>query len=291
MKTRPYTFNTGSTINGTKQVGYIATVSGSTYGTSTTPWIMGPDEDTGYVICTTNPTIVQKGLVLNLDAGNINSYPTTGTTWTDLSGNANHGQLVNGTTYNSDNFGSLVFDGVDDYVNLNDVLDLGFNSMTISMWLYNTELPTISKYVLSKSLAASQNWRYAVRVRNIDGSLRVGAFMQGDGGADVGVDSVDNLNLYTWYNVVWCYDRQSKISIYLNTNICELLNSPIISQWKNGNFQSNNPFRIASYVASDNITPTSFFNGKIGDICVYHRLLSESEILQNFNAVKWRYNL
>jgi hypothetical protein len=62
--------------------------------------------------------IVQSGLVLNLDAGVSSSYPGSGTTWTDLSGNGNTGTLTNGPTYNSANGGSLVFDGVDDYVNV-----------------------------------------------------------------------------------------------------------------------------------------------------------------------------
>lgn len=62
------------------------------------------------------PPIVTNGLVLHLDAGDTASYPVTGTTWTDLSGNGNNGTLVNGVGYNSANGGSLVFDGVNDRV-------------------------------------------------------------------------------------------------------------------------------------------------------------------------------
>jgi hypothetical protein len=62
--------------------------------------------------------LVRNGLVLALDAGRTLSYPGSGTTWTDLSGNGNTGTLTNGPTYSSANGGSLVFDGVDDYVNL-----------------------------------------------------------------------------------------------------------------------------------------------------------------------------
>ena len=64
-----------------------------------------------------NPRIVTDGLVLLLDAGNTKSYPGTGTTWTDISRNGNNGTLTNGPTFDSANGGSLVFDGVDDYVN------------------------------------------------------------------------------------------------------------------------------------------------------------------------------
>ena len=48
-----------------------------------------------------NPNMVTNGLVLCLDAGNTKSYPNTGTTWTDLSGNSNTGTLTNGPTFNS----------------------------------------------------------------------------------------------------------------------------------------------------------------------------------------------
>jgi hypothetical protein len=60
--------------------------------------------------------IVTDGLVLYLDAGNVKSYPTTGTTWTDLVG-VNNGVLTNGPTFNPSNGGSIVFDGTNDYVN------------------------------------------------------------------------------------------------------------------------------------------------------------------------------
>ena len=58
-----------------------------------------------------NPHIVSDGLVLCLDAANPRSYPGSGTSWYDLSGNGNNGTLVNGVGYSSDNAGSLVFDG------------------------------------------------------------------------------------------------------------------------------------------------------------------------------------
>ena len=63
-----------------------------------------------------SPQIVTSGLVLSLDAGNTKSYPGTGTTWFDKSGNTYNGTLTNGPTFNTANLGSIVFDGVDDYV-------------------------------------------------------------------------------------------------------------------------------------------------------------------------------
>ena len=72
-----------------------------------------------FAISTTYPKIVTNGLVLNLDAGQQNSYPGIGTAWTDLSGNGRTGTLTNmeiPSDYSSTNGGSLTFDGVNEYV-------------------------------------------------------------------------------------------------------------------------------------------------------------------------------
>lgn len=79
-----------------------------------------------------SPSIVTNGLVLCLDAANTKSYPGSGTTWTDLSGRGNNGTLVNGVGYNSGNLGSLVFDGVDDYVITSTITSY----KSLNMWVY-----------------------------------------------------------------------------------------------------------------------------------------------------------
>ena len=61
------------------------------------------------------PKTTTNGLIFCVDAADKNSYPGTGTTWTDLSGNANNGTLTNGPTFNGSNGGVIVFDGTDDY--------------------------------------------------------------------------------------------------------------------------------------------------------------------------------
>jgi hypothetical protein len=67
------------------------------------------------------PNIVKDGLVLYLDPGSPNSYYNkTSTTIKNISGNNDNGTLVNGPTYNTGSGGNIVFDGVDDYINLGD---------------------------------------------------------------------------------------------------------------------------------------------------------------------------
>jgi len=55
-------------------------------------------------------TIVTDGLVLNLDAGFLPSYPATGSTWSDISINGSNTSLQNSPTFNS--LGIINFDGL-----------------------------------------------------------------------------------------------------------------------------------------------------------------------------------
>lgn len=65
------------------------------------------------------PRIITDSLAMHLDAGDRNSYRGSGTTWFDLSGNNNHGTLVNSPTFSTNNSGLFTFNGSTTYVNLN----------------------------------------------------------------------------------------------------------------------------------------------------------------------------
>ena len=100
------------------------------------------------------PNVVTNGLVLALDAANTKSYVSGSTTWNDLSGNNNSGSLVNGPTFNSANLGSIVFDGVDDYINCGNSSTLNITeTFTISLWINSTR-NNIQSYILDKDTDA-----------------------------------------------------------------------------------------------------------------------------------------
>ena len=97
------------------------------------------------------PDIVSDGLVLYLDAGSPNSYrPDFGTTWRDMSGFNNSGSLVNGPTYSTANGGNIVFDGINDRVDISHNSLYNFTTgLTISCW-YKT-IVGIDSYITTKS--------------------------------------------------------------------------------------------------------------------------------------------
>ena len=80
------------------------------------------------------PRIITNGLVLALDAADRNSYVSGSTTWTDLSGNGRNATLTNGPTFNSENGGCIVFDGVDDYA-LSSLSVNSITNVTIQCWV------------------------------------------------------------------------------------------------------------------------------------------------------------
>jgi alpha-tubulin suppressor-like RCC1 family protein len=95
-----------------------------------------------------NSSIVTNGLVLALDAGNSKSYPGSGTTWTDLTNNGRNGTLTNGPTYSSANGGSLVFDGIDDFVSSVSNLTLA-NNFSVSLWLKHINSYSVQEKYIS----------------------------------------------------------------------------------------------------------------------------------------------
>ena len=80
-----------------------------------------------------SPSIITDSLILCLDAANTKSYPGSGATWTDLSGNGNNVTLTNGPTYSSVDGGSIVFDGTNDYADFF-APNLG-TTTTVEMWV------------------------------------------------------------------------------------------------------------------------------------------------------------
>jgi hypothetical protein len=231
--------------------------------------------------------IVTNGLVHNLDAGWYLSYSGTGTTWKDLSGNYN-GTLTNGPTFNNNNGGSIVFDGVDDNVVLGNVLNLGTGDLTINSWI-NLSSGNVDQYIYSKSFYGGANYRYGYELNS---SNQVVGFVQGNGGSDIYPNGSTSLSLNTWYMVTMVINRNSTIQLYLNGVLETLTGNATISQWAGLDFQSIFPARWASYTNSTGgFSPNFVLNGKIGIGQVYNRALNLTEITQNYNTQKTRFGL
>jgi hypothetical protein len=209
--------------------------------------------------------IVRSGLVLNLDAGNPASYPGSGTTWTDLSGNGNNGTLVNGVGYNSGNLGSLSFDGVNDRVST-DFKPSGSRSYFI--WVkYNS----VNSLPNGFSLTGTQQ----INAYNYIGIQNGGAFyyFMGTVGGTIS-STVLSPNIWYQQGVVLFPDGSRKA--YLN-------GIEIFSGTGGVGGTATNEFSVGA------VNQNHWVNGFIPIVTQYNRALTAQEIQQNFNATKSRY--
>lgn len=236
------------------------------------------------------PRIVTSGLVLCIDAANRRSYPGTGSVWNDLS-RANNGTLVNGPTFNSENGGSILFNGVNNYAAFGNPYNPGTaGSLTLEVWVYLTgpftaydlEPPTTNLagifgggyfcectgYGIGVNVLNNNTYQLSFNVRNASN------FVQ----PEIAV------GLSRWHHFVGVCDRGSanRSFIYLNGNVAgSTLNTSITGL-------SLNP--SAEFRAGANTFP--FFGGcRMSVGRVYNRALTDAEVLQNYNALKGRYQL
>jgi hypothetical protein len=222
-----------------------------------------------------SPNLVTDGLVLYLDAANTRSYPGTGTVWTDLSRGGNNGTLTNGPTFNSGNGGSIVFDGVNDYVKPPASTTLQLTDFTLSSWIkINTQ--NANQFIIDTSTDSGSGLGYSYRV-NSENKIRFWAY-----NANNNLNSITTILSNVWYNVSVTYNNTSKLqSIYIN-GVFDISNT------------HTNPF-VVSTVTNLQIGGSSilggYLNGNIAQSSIYNRTLSATEILQNYNTTKTRFGL
>jgi hypothetical protein len=222
--------------------------------------------------------IITNGLVLNLDASRKSSYPNTGTTWTDISGNGNNGTLTNGVGYTASNGGVMTFDGINDYVSLPDSSTLQPSNITISTWFKINQYGTNYVYGNANAcLIRKGMYGYEISVRQ-DGKLLVFAYSDTNNQNQYLIDSV---NPNTWYNVVLTFGN-SQMKVYINNSLVGTYATSTNSIVYGGGGIS---------IGRQGPWDMYYFNGNIGQTMVYNRALNSTEISQNFNATKSRFGL
>jgi hypothetical protein len=215
--------------------------------------------------------IVTNGLVCNLDAGFVGSYPTINTTWYDLSGNTNNGTLTNGPTFSSANSGSIVFDGIDDWVNLFALNST--TSFTVDFWFKNSSAGV--KVITGMYNGGGADWWIGIW------STNKFTFSFGSP-AKVDLYSNDTINDGIIRHASCVYDKSTNsTALYINGTLQSTGSTPSTVNQPGGNLTIGRFGDISEYYWPGNI-----YNDKI-----YTRALSSTEVLQNFNAQKGRFGL
>ena len=219
------------------------------------------------------PNVVTDGLVLALDAANTKSYTSGSTTWNDLSGNNNNGTLTNGPTYSPTNGGSIVFDGVNDYVNISTTPNLT-NPLTVCAFVNTSFITGSNQIIYGPSANGSDNW---LSVNN--NKVQLNATQTSDVN-NFSITGTTTIEANKWYYITGIVNNNIT-SVYIN-GVFEVSSS--IQAFTAGGW--NSTARIGQRA-----TGQFPFNGSIAYVHGYSRALSATEIAQNYNAIKSRFNL
>lgn len=208
--------------------------------------------------------IVAENLVVHLDAGDAASYPGSGSTWTNLVDDTQY--TISNGSFDSNDGGSIVFDGTSTFVPIGTPLSNGAN-FTKEAWVY-ADVVTSSRNILS-----SENNVFWNNASTLSGGV---------GGSFSAVTS-SNFPSGSWRHVALTFnDTNNTMTLYINgsqvsqnTNVTQSYISEIE--------------RIGSHFFNGN--PVSFWDGKIAQVRVYNVELTGPDITQNYNATKDRYGL
>jgi hypothetical protein len=226
--------------------------------------------------------IVTSGLTLSWDAAWYNSFKTGNTLWYDISGSYVNGTFTNGPSFSTSNGGSISFDGTDDYV-----------SASVSSPGPPITVETICRF--NNVDADSGNYRYAFSLgNNVLGQMislskaattnPAGTLQPNQGYVYLGGgqnDGLKNINyIFTgsaYHHVVIqvlsdnqtikCYIDGVDVGVQSNTQTISLGTTLNLGRWFNNSW---------------------YFNGNIQTFRIYNRVLSQAEILKNYNAQKGR---
>lgn len=197
----------------------------------------------------------------------------------DISGNGFHGDLVNGPIYNSNNQGSISFDGVDDYININPSMLNDASSGTVSMWFNRGAWTSDFTTLFSKSNGG--NWiNNHVLISRFNLTDTINLTISDNTNSTTNSVTTSTINPSQWYNISMTWDG-SKLIGYLNG-----------SEIGRSNTSIKIPNNSTSIVIGKGPVGTGrYFAGLIPSVTMYNRALSASEISQNFNALRGRYGI
>ena len=230
--------------------------------------------DNGY--WTSYPSIVRTGLSLYLDAGNTNSYPGSGSTWTDTVSSIPF-TLFNSPTYSSGNGGYLQFNPSSSQYAKSTTSLSSLSAWTVDVWHYYDGTNTLLSpcIVTEKWPNATGQLNFSLG-NNSDTSplLQVGFFNGGWRNTPT-----TTLTSGSWYNLVGTYDGGT-IKLYINNSLSQSTNYT-------GTSATGGQGIVLMRRWDD--PPAGYWGGRLSVVRIYNRSLSASEISQNYNVESSRF--
>ena len=250
--------------------------------TDATTWLQ--ESNRYFLINSGYEDIVTDQLLINIDANWYSSYRTGTTTWNDISGNYNNATLTNNPSFNTNNGGSVVFDGADDYGNFGNI---SYNRSNFSVFTWvnfptthtNWDSGIVAKWFTGGSNGTNNEW--FVGVDGQVGPTRFTTTVQYDAGGSNYLSVVGGpiYSANTWYHVGFTWTGGT-LSLYVN--------GVMVASGYTANSSAQittQPLTIATFY---NLT-TYCTNIKFGSFLMYNKALSQAEITRNYNTQKGRY--
>lgn len=197
----------------------------------------------------------------------------------DLSGNGLNATPRNNVAYSTLGGGSLVFDGTDDRLVIPGSEVLSLNTMTISAWVYSTNF-SHNGFIFEKTTNGNVNTQYSLFF-TATGTLayRTYGLSTVTHSPSLTTLGISNSN---WYNIVATFDGSIK-KIYVN-GVLKYSSAALT-----GTVTQNTTG--VSYIGSHGLNYSYHLNGNIAAEHIYNRALTQTEITQNYNALKSRFGL
>ena len=252
------------------------------------------------------PNIVTDGLVFAVDSANKGSYPGSGTTVTDITGNTT-GTLSgtsgdnNSPQFQNTNNGIFNFDGTDDNISLGSLTSFQSdidtsNAFSISLWLKTSNTST-DNLILFGNQGNSWNQYETMWLYINEGYLYFSVMTNPDQPPHHYYRLYNNLdtssvNGNNWHHVC-CTFGVDPSTTYLVSKIYVdgILIKTQLTSHGGGYAQEINIINNNYYIGARGSNSIQGFDGEMSNLNLYNKALSAAEIKQNYNALKGRFGL
>jgi hypothetical protein len=217
---------------------------------------------------TSGGNYVTSGLQVYYDYGIPASYPGSGSTVTDLSGNGHNGTIVNSPTYTSANGGFLNFNGTNQYLT---------NFLSPSGLFSGNNL----------SYVAVLNYTSSAAYHNI-----FDTYVAKNPMAWINTSNKIEIDQSAGYTSPLSYAGTTiQITVTHSNTAGEGCKLYVNGTYIGGNTAAQGILSIAPIIQLYNRNGSSSFYGKAGNLMIYNKVLSSTEVTQNYNAFKTRYGI
>lgn len=207
----------------------------------------------------------------------------------DLSGNGYNG-TVNGATLTTDRFGNsnsaYNFTGTTNYITLTNSQNITNGSFSVSAWCTIANLtPSYFDATLigqfNGQIANDRKWLFGYRSVSNQRGISYYLFNNSGNSPTTNFATLNwNPTQSAWYHIVWVFNAGNSIKTYVNG----VLHSDVSSTLTNINGSSSSILTKIGNAIDIDVVQNLPWNGKIDDLGIWNRVLSEAEITSLYQS-------